>query len=105
MKERKTRTGECSCLNLHLDACLVQCLLCGLLGLHLSGLLCTLCLFSLGSVPLIFDRRVGNIAGASLDWSMGIALLVVQVSPCCCRHACHDGAVMDAVRDIKLYKF
>jgi len=93
MKERKTRTGECSRLNLPLDARLAQCLLCGLLGLHLSGLLCTLRLFFLGSVPLIFDCRVGNIAGASLDWSTGLVLLVVQVSPCCYLHACHDAAV------------
>ena len=93
MKERKTCTGECSHLNLHLDAHLAQCLLCGLLGLHLSGLLCTLRLFFLGSVPLIFDHRVGNIAGASLDWLMGLVLLAVQISPCCCCYACHNGAV------------
>jgi len=87
------RTRECSHLNLHLDAHLVQCLFCGLLGLHLSSLLRTLCLFLLGSVPLIFNCGVGNIACAGLDWSMGLALLAVQVSPCCHRHTCHNGTV------------
>ncbi len=71
----------------------MQCLLSGLLGLHLGGLLCTLCLFKLGGIPLVFNCRVGNIAGASLDWLMGHTLLVVQVSLCCCCHSHHDGAM------------
>src|SRR6267154_1249387 len=77
-------TREHPCLNLQLDVCLMQCLLCGLLGLCLSSLLCT---------PLLFDYRVGNIAGAGLDCLMGHVLLVVQVVLCYCCCLCHDGAM------------
>jgi len=60
-------TREHPHLNLQLDVCLTQCLLCGLLGLYLSGLLCTPCLFELGGIALCFNCRVGNIAGTGLD--------------------------------------
>src|SRR5216683_5262258 len=68
---------------------------CGLdiLGLCLSSLLCTPCLFLLEGVPLIFNHRVGNIVCTSLDCLTGLALLVVQVIPYCCCHTCHDGTV------------
>src|SRR6266851_555889 len=94
MKGKKSEhTRESSHLNLQLDLCRMQCLLCGLFGLHLSGLLCTLCFFKLRGVPLIFNCGVGNIVGAGLDHSMGCALLVVQVGLGYCRCSCHDGAM------------
>jgi hypothetical protein len=103
MKGKKSeRTGESPCLNLQLDPCRTQCLLCGLFGLHLSGLLCTLRLFKLRGILLIFNCRVGNIAGAGLDRSTGCALLVVQVSLGCCRCSCHDGAMGIAGRVVRL---
>src|SRR6266851_7387727 len=94
MKGKKSEcTRESPHLNLQLDLCRTQCLLCGLFGLHLSGLLCMLRLFKLQGVPLVFNCGVGNIAGASLDHLTGCALLVVQVGLGCCRRSCHDGAM------------
>ena len=91
--KRLELTGECPRLDLQLDACLTQCLLCGLLGLHLSGLLCKLHLCKLGGIPLVFNCRVCNVACAGLDQPTGRALLVVQVSLCYCRRSRHDGAM------------
>ena len=94
MKGKKSEgTGESPRLNLQLDPCHTQSLLCGLFGLHLSGLLCMLCLFKLQGVPLVFNCRVGNIVDAGLDCSMGCVLLAVQVSLGCCCCLCHDGAM------------
>src|SRR6266851_2646486 len=86
-------TREHPCLNLQLDVCLTQCLLCGLLGLRLSSLLCMLHLFELGGIPLLFNCRVGNIADAGLDRLTGRALLAVHVVLCCCCCLRHDGAM------------
>src|SRR6266851_3261724 len=104
MKGKKLeRTEESPHLNLQLDPCHMQHLLCGLFGLHLSGLLCTLRLFKLRGVPLVFNCRVGNIAGASLDCSMGCALLAVQVGLGYCRRSCHDGAMGVAGGVVRLH--
>jgi hypothetical protein len=92
-RDKSTLTGKCPHPNLHLNVCLTQCIICSLLGLCLSSLLCTLCLFLLGGVPLIFNCRVHNVVGTGLDWSMGLSLLAVQVSPCYCCCLYHDGIV------------
>jgi hypothetical protein len=70
-------TKESPHLNLQLDPCYTQCLLCGLFSLHLRGLLYTLCLFKLQGILLIFNCRMSNIAGSSLNHSMSYALLAV----------------------------
>src|SRR6266853_6641026 len=82
MKGKKSEcTRESPCLNLQLDLCCTQCLLCGLFGL-----LCTLRLFKLRGIPLVFNCGVGNIVGAGLDRLTDCALLVVQVGLGCCPH-------------------
>src|SRR5216683_3510922 len=94
MKGKKSEcTRESPHLNLQLDPCHTQRLLYGLFGLHLSGLLCTLCLFKLQGIPLVFNCGVGNIAGTGLDHLMGCVLLAVQVGLGCCCCSCHDGAM------------
>src|SRR6266851_10237767 len=104
MKGKKSeRTRESPRLNLQLDPCCMQRLLCSLFGLHLSGLLCMLCLFKLRGIPLIFNCGVGNIAGTGLDCSTGCALLAVQVGLGCCRRSCHDGAMGIAGGVVRLH--